>query len=247
MSVFRCLVVFVALVRVSATASDVPPYMDASVPIEQRAADLLKRMTLEEKIAQTYSPYGGTAESIISKFSRTSVGEISIKTASGHKPQNISMTVATRNKIQKAIMEGSRLKIPVSFSQEALHSGAAGGTVFPESVTMGSTWDPALIEEMYSAVAAEARSIGVDLAFAPVINMWTDSRFGRLQEGFSENPTLTAAYAVAAAKGLQGEQPPGDRTSQAHSLKPSPFCQRKTHLVLLIDSSCAINRLVLCY
>ena len=189
--------------------NDIPLYQQKDVPIEQRAADLLKRMTLAEKIVQTYSPYGGTAESIIAQFNATSVGEISIKTAHSKSGRsNASTVVALRNEIQKAMM-GSRLKIPVSFSQEALHSGAEGGTVFPESVTMGSTWDPALIEEIYSAVALEARSIGVDLAFAPVINMWTDSRFGRLQEGFSENPTLTAAFAIAAAKGLQGEQPAG--------------------------------------
>eukprot|EP01047_Picozoa_sp_COSAG01_P006716 COSAG01_NODE_246_length_20450_cov_195.166822_29_plen_219_part_00 len=58
-------------------------------------------------------------------------------------------------------------------------------------------------------VAAEARSTGVDVAFSPVLNQWVDSRFGRLQEGFSENPTLTAAYAAAAANGFQGPQPAG--------------------------------------
>lgn len=117
--------------------------------------------------------------------------------------------VAARNKIQGSLVNESRLGIPASWSQEALHSGAAGGTVFPELVTQGSTWDPQLIKNISAAVAAEARMTGVDVAFSPVLNQWVDSRFGRLQEGYSENPTLTAAYAVAAVQGFQGPQPPG--------------------------------------
>ena len=73
----------------------------------------------------------------------------------------------------------------------------------------GSTWNTELIEEIGQAIALEARSVGVDTAFSPVLNMWVDSRFGRLQEGYSENPTLTAAYAAAQTRGLQGVQPPG--------------------------------------
>ena len=81
--------------------------------------------------------------------------------------------------------------------------------MFPELVTQGSTWDPSIVEQIAAAVAAEARATGVDVAFSPVLNQWVDSRFGRLQEGFSENPTLTAAYAAAAAHGFQGAQPAG--------------------------------------
>ena len=101
----------------------------------------------------------------------------------------------------------------------------AGGTVFPELVTQGASWDVELIHNISAAVAKEARATGpinpascvceaacvsgVDVVFSPVINQWVDSRFGRLQEGYSENPTLTAAYAAAAAVGFQGEQPAG--------------------------------------
>lgn len=114
-----------------------------------------------------------------------------------------------RNTLQKHIMNISRLGIPVSLSNEALHSAVAGGTVFPELVTQGATWDVELIEQIGAAIADEASAIGIDLVFSPVINMWTDARFGRLQEGYSENPTLTAAYAKAVTAGFQGEQPPG--------------------------------------
>ena len=70
-------------------------------------------------------------------------------------------------------------------------------------------WDTDLVEQISSAIAAEARLVGIDLAFSPVINMWVDARFGRLQEGYSENPTLTSAYATAAVRGFQGNQPQG--------------------------------------
>jgi len=81
-----------------------------------------------------------------------------------------------RNRIQRAFMERSRLQIPASFSQEALHSGVAGGTVFPELVTQGATWDPQLVQDIASAVAAECRAVGGNTAFSPVINLFIDSR-----------------------------------------------------------------------
>ena len=86
-----------------------------------------------------------------------------------------------RNAIQAQLVNGSRLGIPASFSQEALHSSTKGGTVFPELVTQGSSWDPELVRDIAAAIAVEARAVGVDVAFSPVLNQWVDSRFGRLQ------------------------------------------------------------------
>jgi beta-glucosidase len=187
-------------------ASSSPLYKDATAPIEQRVADLMARMTQEEKVTQTYAPY---SRFDLERFAKTSVGQLSINPATGCSSCTPAELLAKRNSIQAALVNGSRLGIPASFSQEALHSGTKGGTVFPELVTQGSTWDPELIGDIAAAVAAEARATGVDVAFSPVLNQWVDSRFGRLQEGFSENPTLTAAYAAAAANGFQGPQPAG--------------------------------------
>ena len=183
-----------------------PLYQDPAAPIYQRVADLMGRMTLQEKLVQTYAPYSKFDPE---KFAATSIGMLSINPSTGCRACSPDQLLAARNKIQAALVNGSRLGIPASFSQEALHSGTQGGTVFPELVTQGSTWDPDLIEQISAAVAAEARATGVDVAFSPVLNQWVDSRFGRLQEGYSENPTLTAAYAAAAAKGFQGPQPAG--------------------------------------
>jgi beta-glucosidase len=180
--------------------------MQRGAPIYQRVEDLLSKMTLTEKIVQTYAPYGAFD---VEAFGSTSVGMMSINPATKCGACTPEMLVKARNAIQATLVNGSRLHIPGSFSQEALHSATKGGTVFPELVTQGSTWDTELVENISAAVAAEARMTGVDVAFSPVLNQWVDSRFGRLQEGYSENPTLTAAYAVAAANGFQGPQPAG--------------------------------------
>ena len=124
-------------------------------------------------------------------------------------PRPPAEVLSMRNNIQSQFVSKSRLHIPVSFNGECLHSGTSGGTVFPELVTQGQTWNVDLVQEIGAAIAVEARAVGVDVAFSPVINMWADSRFGRLQEGYSENPTLTAAFGVAMVTGLQGVQPAG--------------------------------------
>lgn len=200
----------VALCVSSALGQPPPLYLDPNASIADRADDLLSRMTLAEKIAQTWAPYGtlGGTDAIAAAYNGTGVGMLAYKVAGSSDPATMA---ATRNDVQRVIVEGSRLGIPASFSQEALHSSAVGGVVFPESVTLGATWDVALVEEVSAAIAREARSLGIDVAFAPVINLWSDARFGRLQEGYSEDPSLTAALATAAVRGFQGagSQPAG--------------------------------------
>ena len=200
----------IALLCVRAALGATPLYRDPTASIAARADDLLARMTTDEKIAQTWAPYGsfdGDGPAAIgARFNGTGVGQLSYGAAGAGDP---SAMAATRNAVQQAVLDGSRLGIPASFSQEALHSAGTGATVFPESVTLGGSWDVALVENVSAAIAREARALGVDVAFAPVINLWADARFGRLQEGYSENPALTAAYAAAAARGFQGRRPAG--------------------------------------
>ena len=200
-----------ALLCVRAALGAAPLYRDPTASIAARADDLLARMTTDEKIAQTWAPYGsfdGDGPAAIgARFNGTGVGQLSYGAAGAGDP---SAMAATRNAVQQAVLDGSRLGIPASFSQEALHSAGTGATVFPESVTLGGSWDVALVENVSAAIAREARALGVDVAFAPVINLWADARFGRLQEGYSENPALTSAYAAAAARGFQGRAPDAD-------------------------------------
>eukprot|EP00051_Salpingoeca_urceolata_P006714 m.88884 g.88884 ORF g.88884 m.88884 type:complete len:769 (+) comp14957_c0_seq2:241-2547(+) len=167
-------------------------YKDPKAPIPARVSDLLGRMTIEEKIAQLFCPYASTFDKFIKLYGKTGWGSI----RSQNPEQN--------NELQKSVMASSRLGIPVAFIHESLHGGYAGGTVFPMPLTMGMSWNTSLVADIYSVVANETRAGGANIAFAPVINLFSDPRFGRHQEGFSPNPTLTAHMATASVLGLQG-------------------------------------------
>ena len=97
---------------------------------------------------------------------------------------------AASNWLQQAIINGSRLGIPVSVYVEGLHGGQGSGTIFPAPVNMGNAWNISLLRSIGAAVGAEARLGGCDRVFGPVFNVATDARFGRFYESFSEDPHL---------------------------------------------------------
>ena len=163
------------------------------------AQDLIKRMNRTEKIQQTWATHTSSATA----KQWTNIGVGAVKYMSAFKCQDIKDCIKQRNTLQADFINGTRLHIPVSFINEGLHGGAPGGTIFPMPVGLGSSWDVELVNEIMSVVGQEAAAIGVDVVFAPVVNMMTDPRFGRLQEGYSSNPLLTSHLAVAAVKGLQ--------------------------------------------
>lgn len=175
-----------ALSILSAYAAVVPVYRDPQQPVPARVADLLPKMSVEEKIAELAAPYH--------------TDPASVYTGSVRLPGSVN----ERNVIQGNAMNSSRLGIPVNFIQEALHGGCKGASVFPMPLTLGASWNTTLVQDVYFAVASDTRACGANIAFAPVINLFSDPRFGRHQEGFSPNPTLTAHLARAAVAGLQG-------------------------------------------
>ena len=177
---------------VTSSAFNPKLYLDASQSISVRVDNLLKQMTLEEKEYQLLSvnePYA------------TNPNGLGIIKQNGSTP---SETIYYRNLNQQMIINQSRLSIPVAFHSEALHSCCKGGTIFPMPVFQGCTWNVSLIQEIASIIAYESRTVGNQILYSPVINLWTDARFGRLSEGYSSNPTLTSFYARAAVKGFQG-------------------------------------------
>ena len=109
--------------------------------------------------------------------------------------------------------------IPALFFQEALH-GAEGDTIFPSPAALGSSWEPSLLEQVLTTVAASARALGSHAVLAPVLDLFVDPRFGRLQEGFGEDPMHVAAFARAAAIGLQGAPPADDAGGGGSSSNP---------------------------
>ncbi len=111
-----------------------------------------------------------------------------------------------------------RLGIPEMKHGEALHGvvttaawlksqglpEGVGPTIFPQAIGLGSTWDPELLEEVANAIAAEARSLGITHAYAPVLGVARDPRFGRSEETYGEDPYLVSRMGVAYVNGLQG-------------------------------------------
>jgi beta-glucosidase-like glycosyl hydrolase len=197
------------LLTCTAAAADPAPANAAfsADPIPARVAALLAQMTVEEKIAMTFAVHYGAAQAASAAQLKTGIGAIKLSTAGFKCGTNWTDCVAQRNAFQRRFVEGSRLGVPVSFINEGLHGGATGGTVFPMPVGQGAAWNASLVEAIAGAVAAQARAVGVEVVYAPVMNMMTDARFGRQQEGFGSEPTHTARMGAASARGLQGAAP----------------------------------------
>lgn len=189
-----------------------PVYKDPSAPVELRVKDLLRRMTIEEKLRQIDIWHPKTDLSQPEELSKAieSLGD-TIKNGIGFLqfPVKIKQAdYASRfNSIQKYFVEQTRLGIPAISNAEGCH-GFVGNennpTVFPAPPLLGSTWNPDLIESIYTAIAKEMRSYGVTHAATPVIDLLRDPRFGRADEFLGEDPYHVAAMGVAAIIGLQG-------------------------------------------
>ncbi|HKD81544.1 MAG TPA: glycoside hydrolase family 3 N-terminal domain-containing protein [Candidatus Angelobacter sp.] len=205
---------------VSALAQ-MPPYRKPNLPLEQRVADLLSRMTLEEKVAQLESAWetrqffsnpkdvfvdekGNFLPQQASVLIHNGLGEIS-RPSENRGPR--AMAEYT-NTVQRWIKENTRLGIPVIFHDECLHGHVAPqGTSYPQAIALGSTWDPSLVHDVFSATAAEARARGAQQCLSPVLDLAREPRWGRTEETYSEDPYLVSRIGVAAIEGLQGEGP----------------------------------------
>ena len=179
-------------------ASALLPYQNAALPVPARVTDLLARMSLEEKIGQTWHPEAQPQQALL-KYCAKGVGGTAV--SGGPTPL---ARVQNRNALQRGCMAAQPHGIPLSFHEEGLHAGALGGTQFPEPLLTACAWNTSLATAIGAAIAYEARGAGVDNVWSPVVNMWTDDRFGRFQEGFSPDPTITSHLARAIVLGLQG-------------------------------------------
>ncbi len=198
-------------------AQDRPPYRDASRPVEARIADLLSRMTLEEKVAQLEGIWTQTAkiQDAEGRFDPAGakallghgLGEVSRPSEVAGAPRRRSPREHAEfvNAVQKWVIENTRLGIPVMFHEEALHGFVAPqGTHFPVPLGLGSTWDPALVQRAMSIAAREARARGCQHVLSPVVDLARDPRWGRIEETYGEDPYLVSRMGVAAVHGYQG-------------------------------------------
>lgn len=158
---------------------------------------LMKRMTLEEKIGQMNLPSAGfdVTGPVVSK----DVAE-NIKQGRVGGVLNIATPIAVR-KLQDMAVNESRLKIPLFFGFDVIHGYA---TIFPINLGLAASWDPDLIERVMRCAAEEASADGINWAYAPMVDIARDPRWGRVSEGSGEDPYLGSQIARATVKGFQG-------------------------------------------
>ena len=186
-----------ALPLLSMAQKIIPTYKDKNAPTEQRIEDLLKRMTLEEKILQMNQlTYGQNtnANNIESKIKdvKPEIGSLIYR----------SVNPVYRNQVQRKAMEESRMGIPILMGFDVIHGYR---TVYPIPLAQACSWNTALVTQACAMAAKESRLSGVDWTFAPMIDVARDARWGRVAEGYGEDPYTNAAFAVAAVKGYQGK------------------------------------------
>jgi beta-glucosidase len=183
--------------------NDAPAYRNPKLPIPDRVADLLQRMTLEEKVDQLA---GGRRRMMTTQDPEGQAIFQKIGALYSNDAHPSAFDAATlRNQAQKYMVEKTRLGIPMLFAGEALHGYMAyGSTSFPQVLGLASTWDPALVQQVFTAAGDEMASAGTNQAFTPVLDLARDPRWGRTEETYGEDPYLVSRMAVAAVNGLQG-------------------------------------------
>jgi beta-glucosidase-like glycosyl hydrolase len=216
-----CCALAVWLTFSMACARGAPVYRDPSAPVERRVADLLARMTLEEKAAQTVAIWrekkqlvdadGNFDPSKAAAILGRGAGQVTRPTDGLERKdrrRSPRETVEFVNAIQRWVLEHTRLAIPVMFHEEALHGlAAARGTHFPVPIGLASTWNPALVERVFGVAAREARARGVQQVLSPVLDLARDPRWGRTEETYGEDPHLVSEIGLAAIRGYQGRMP----------------------------------------
>ncbi len=194
--------------KTAASTDSTPKYRNASLAIEDRVADLLSRMTLEEKVEQITG--GRRAETEVIDPTGTYTTETARAVLSRWWDPDLVFparkAAILRNGVQRYLHEKTRLGIPALFMGEALHGFMEyGSTSFPQALGLASTWDPELVNHVFTAAGDEAGSRGIGQAFSPVLDIARDPRWGRTEETYGEDPFLAARMGVAAITGLQGD------------------------------------------
>lgn len=168
--------------------------------VQSRANAMLKRMTTEEKAGQLvqYFDIGGAT---VSDAKRTLV-DIDASVAKGEVGAMLLVTDPVRaNALQKLAMTKTRLGIPLLMGYDVIHGLH---TIMPVPIAMAASWDPAIAERGQAVAASEARAVGINWTFAPMVDITLDPRWGRMVEGAGEDPVLGAAMAAAQVRGFQG-------------------------------------------
>ena len=209
-----------------------PVYKNPKAPSAKRVQDLLARMTLEEKAAQMLCIWQQKAQTLVDaegNFDLTKakkafrnkrgLGQVGRPSDAGRGKSARGMAELT-NAIQRFFLEHSRLGIPVIFHEECLHGHAApDGTSFPQPIALGATFNPSLVESLFTMTALEARLRGAHHALTPVVDVAREPRWGRVEETYGEDPYLVSRLGIAAVKGFQGDRNFRDKRHLLATLK----------------------------
>jgi beta-glucosidase len=179
-------------------------YKNPALPVEQRVEDLLGRMTRAEKIAQLAQTFvsDDVREQVKARIRRHGLGSriLAHSNLAGNVTERVA-EVEDLNDLQRVAVEETRLGIPLLHGRDVIHGHR---TVFPIPLAMAASFNPALVEEAFAVAAREAASAGVHWTFAPMLDIARDPRWGRIIEGFGEDPYLASQMAKAAVSGIQG-------------------------------------------
>jgi beta-xylosidase len=196
----------------------VEPWQDTTLPAHTRAADLLARMTPEEKTAQLSSVWiGADTEGVDvapgqhTYASRSAALDALLPYGLGHLtrpfgtvPVEPAEGAARLAELQRTIRAGNRFALPAIAHEECLTGFTAWqATIFPTPLAWGATFDPALIMDMAQAIGTSMRAVGIHQGLAPVLDVVRDARWGRTEESIGEDPYLVGTIGTAYVRGLQ--------------------------------------------
>jgi beta-glucosidase len=260
-------VLFSPLKLQSQTAT--PDYKNPNLSVDQRVADLLKRMTLEEKVAQVTCLWQSRPEMKDPGDLSADRGNLSPEKAKQVMKYGIGQIARQRerkgpregaefaNSVQKWLLENTRLGIPAIFHDEILHGHMAqGSTSFPQPIALASTWDPEFVSRVFTAAALETRLRGSHQVLGPNLDVAREPRWGRTEETYGEDPYLVSRMAVSVIKAIQGQGPTVDNAHVIATAKhfaahgqpeagtnvgPANFSQRQLREVFLPSFEAAVK------
>ena len=214
----RLLLLLFVLVTVPSARAQTPRYLDPAAPVDARVEDLLGRMTLEEKIGQMTQinyqvlnragDYSSNAVELVPEKARQIIRDYHI----GSFLNGIAIPAAEwltyGQELQRINLEESRLKIPIIYGMDHVHGTnyITGGTVFPQQINLGATFDTTFATQMGAVTARESAFLGHHWNFAPILDLGRNARWPRLYETYGESYEVASKMGAAYVRALQAER-----------------------------------------
>lgn len=209
-----------SVANVCAENDKVPHYKNASLPVEQRVDDLLRRMSLEEKVGQMCQYVGmehirntelkykgkvGKSDDANATYNTLSIDGLKKLTEQGLIGSYLHVVSADEANYLQSLAMKSRLQIPLLIGIDAIHGNGLceGATIYPTPIGQASTFNPELVKKAARETALEIRATGAHWAFTPNVEVARDPRWGRIGETFGEDTYLISKMGVATVQGLQ--------------------------------------------